>query len=109
MAGMIQMGRFDLGAPDSSELKGGDLGTFYHQKFETPFPPGSNVVVIPFVQTFNGAHTPGLRVADVDENGFMIRMNELVVLDSTAGKGSESLSDGKHVDEEIGWIAFTTN
>jgi hypothetical protein len=54
------------------------------------------------VQTFNGADSPGLRIAEVNPRGFKIRLNELV-----AGGGAVPLSDGAHTKEVIGWVAYT--
>ena len=45
-----------------------------------------------------------MRLADVSTTGFKIRMNELV---AHHGDGPhEPLSDGGHIQETIGWIAF---
>lgn len=95
----IQTGKFELSSNSPSET-GSSTATFESITFPTPFPAGSQVVVIPMVQTFGGPHTPGLRIADVSETGFKIRMNELV---STQGP----LSDGPHNQETIGWVAFS--
>jgi hypothetical protein len=54
------------------------------------------------VQTFKGQHTPGLRIANVTNIGFKIRINELV---TKAG----ALSDGTHNTEVIGYVAFTVD
>ncbi|MFF7454139.1 hypothetical protein [Kitasatospora sp. NPDC008115] len=97
---MIQTGTLQLDSTSRSALSGGGTSTFTQVTFPTPFPAGSEVIVVPFVQTFNGPDTPGLRLADVTTTGFKIRMNELV------GRGS-ALSDGPHTLETIGWIAST--
>ncbi|NEQ64687.1 MAG: hypothetical protein F6K21_04120 [Symploca sp. SIO2D2] len=97
----MQSGSFNLDADFPSALTSGDTSTFVDVYFPTPFPEGSSIIVIPMVQTFNGADTPGLRIDDVNEFGFKIRMNELV-----RGGPREALSDGGHNREEIGWIAI---
>ncbi|HUQ69351.1 MAG TPA: hypothetical protein VM165_07510 [Planctomycetaceae bacterium] len=101
MGTAIQTGLVTLKSPASSEVQPRETQTFAQVTFPTPFPVGAKVVVVPFVQTFNGPDTPGLRLADVTHTGFMIRMNELV------GNGGKSvLSNGLHCAEEVGWIAF---
>jgi hypothetical protein len=59
----------------------------------------SKVVVLTQVHTFNGAHTPGLRIADVTPEGFLIRVNELYA--------TNVKSDGTHGNETVGWFATT--
>ncbi|WP_246258962.1 hypothetical protein [Streptomyces typhae] len=51
------------------------------------------------MQTFNGSDTPGLRLADVRETGFLTRMNELF--------GAGVQSNGVHAAETVGWTAYT--
>ncbi|ELS52977.1 hypothetical protein [Streptomyces viridochromogenes] len=68
--------------------------------FPTPFPSGSEVIVQTTVQTFNGPQTPGVRLHDVNETGFLIRMNEVY----SSGTGT---ADGLHAEEIIGWTAYT--
>ncbi|GAA2986423.1 hypothetical protein [Kitasatospora sp. NPDC006786] len=97
---MIQTGKLQLNSTSATELTGGATSTFTQVTFPTPFPNDANVIVVPFVQTFNGPDTPGLRIADVTTTGFKIRINELV------GSG-RALSDGPHTTETIGWIAGT--
>ncbi|MGW3071555.1 hypothetical protein [Kitasatospora sp. NPDC001132] len=97
---MIQTGKLELNSTNASELTGGATTTFTQVTFPTPFPDDAAVIVVPFVQTFNGPDTPGLRIADVTTTGFKIRFNELV------GRG-RALSDGPHTFETIGWIAGT--
>ncbi|MGH3932997.1 MAG: lamin tail domain-containing protein [Pseudonocardiaceae bacterium] len=99
---MIQTGILELDSPNATEVKGGQTSTFTSVTFATPFPQGSEVAVIPMVQTFNGPDTPGIRITQVTTKGFLIRMNELV----GNGKG---LSDGKHNQETIGWLACTVD
>ncbi|MGW4382437.1 hypothetical protein [Kitasatospora sp. NPDC004531] len=97
---MIQTGRLQLSSTQPTELGGGNTSTFTQVTFPTPFPSDASVIVVPFVQTFNGPDTPGLRIADVTTTGFKIRINELV------GSG-RALSDGRHTTETVGWIAST--
>ncbi|MEU9337232.1 hypothetical protein AB0D49_29410 [Streptomyces sp. NPDC048290] len=97
---MIQTGRLQLSSTSPTEVTGGVTSTFTQVTFPSPFPSNAEVVVFPFVQTFNGPDTPGLRIADVTPTGFKIRMNELV------GTG-RPLSDGLHTVETVGWIAST--
>jgi len=71
----------------------------WHQvKFEPPFPQGKKVVVVPMTQTYTGTETPGLRIRNVNHEGFEIRFDEVVLF---GGKSS----DGNHVNETVGWIA----
>ncbi|MFV2121956.1 hypothetical protein ACE14D_27440 [Streptomyces sp. Act-28] len=97
---MIQTGRVALDSDHPVETRGGDLSTFTRITFPTPFPEGSEVIVLTQVQTFNGPHTPGVRIANVTRTGFHIRMNELF--------GANNIrSDGPHALETIGWLATT--
>ena len=99
----IQTGSIDLSSSNSSATVDRDTSTFKEVSFPEPFPTGSTVIVVPMVQTFNGSDTPGLRLGDVTTTGFKIRMNELVV----SKDGKEALSDGIHLQERIGWVAFS--
>ena len=99
----IQTGSIELDSSSPSATSDGDTSTFTEVTFSIPFPTGSTVIVVPMVQTFRGSDTPGLRLADVTTTGFKIRINELVV--SKGGK--EALSDGIHLRETIGWVAFS--
>lgn len=99
----LQTGSVNLNSPGSPETSGGDTSSFTDVSFPTPFPAGSEVVVVPMVQTFNGPDTPGVRIADVTTAGFKIRMNELVVHDPNV----HAISDGGHTTEKIGWVAFS--
>jgi predicted RNA-binding Zn-ribbon protein involved in translation (DUF1610 family) len=103
----FQTGVINLGSASSSELMSRNTRTFTQVRFSKPFPAGSKVIVIPMVQTFIGAHTPGLRIANVTNTGFKIRMNEVVCQQS--GQPTQPLSDGKHGKESIGYVAFTVD
>lgn len=99
---MIQTGTLQLDSTNPVETVGGNTSTFTQVTFPTPFPPGSQVVVSPFVQTFNGPETPGIRIADVTLRGFKIRLNEVLV-----SVPNNIKSDGPHSTETVGWIATT--
>jgi len=70
-------------------------GTWHREEFKPPFEAGQQVVVIPMTQTYHGNQTPGLRIRNVDHQGFEIRFDEVV-----------DLHEGKHVDEIVGWVAY---
>ncbi|MFD7548475.1 hypothetical protein ACFV0R_09215 [Streptomyces sp. NPDC059578] len=97
---MFQTGRISLSSDNAIETSGGNTSTFTRVTFPTPFPAGSEVIVLPLTQTFNGPDTPGIRVHDVTEKGFLIRLNEVRV---SAGV----MADGKHTTEQVGWLATT--
>ncbi|MER5492937.1 hypothetical protein [Streptomyces sp. NPDC002490] len=97
---VFQTGKVQLSSSNPVATTGGDTSTFTQVVFPSAFPDGSSVIVIPFVQTFNGPDTPGLRIADVTTVGFKIRINEL----HANGKVT---SDGTHTTETVGWIAST--
>ncbi|MEU0664289.1 hypothetical protein [Streptomyces lavendulocolor] len=96
---MIQIGKLQLNSPNGTEVTT-NTSTFTQVAFPSPFPDNAAVIVVPFVQTFNGADTPGLRITDVTTTGFKIRINELV-------GGSKAISDGIHTHETVAWIAST--
>ncbi|WP_017557669.1 hypothetical protein [Nocardiopsis baichengensis] len=96
---IIQTGKLNLSSENPVEKKGGQTHTFTRVDFPTPFPSGSDVIVQVTVQTFNGPETPGVRLHDVSETGFSIRMNELF--------GAGVTGDGTHVRETVGWTAYT--
>ncbi|MFJ8870599.1 hypothetical protein ACIRD6_33210 [Streptomyces sp. NPDC102473] len=95
----FQTGKVDLKSDNATETSGGNTSTFTRVTFPSPFPQGASVVVLPLTQTFNGPETPGIRVHDVTNTGFLIRLNEVY-----AGTAK---SDGKHTTETIGWLAAT--
>ncbi|MEU2793153.1 hypothetical protein [Streptomyces sp. NPDC007100] len=96
---MVQSGKLTLSSDNATETVGGRTTTFTQVTFPTPFPAGSEVVVQTTVQTFNGPETPGVRLHDVSNTGFLIRFNELY--------GGGVTSDGKHTAETVGWTAYT--
>lgn len=97
----MQTGSFHLDSKYASETKENNLSTFTEVLFPSPFPEETKVIVVPMVQTFHGAETPGLRIAKVSPKGFYIRINELTV------NPGQTLSDGVHNSERIGWVAFS--
>jgi hypothetical protein len=82
------------------ETTGGRTATFTRITFPTPFPAGSEVVVFAQTQTFSGPETPGIRLHHVGPEGFLIRFNE-------ANVNANVRSDGRHVNETVGWLATT--
>ncbi|WP_406378681.1 hypothetical protein [Streptomyces sp. NBC_01618] len=56
---MIQTGKISLSSDSAIETSGGNTSTFTRVTFPTPFPRGSEVIVLPLTQTFNGPDTPG--------------------------------------------------
>ena len=98
---MTQVGKIEIKSPGPSVTTGKNFRDFTTVNFPTPFPEGAIVIVIPMVQTFRGPDTPGVRIGEVTNTGFKIRMNELVI------KGREALSDGNHTTETIGWVAYS--
>lgn len=102
MSILFQSGSMKLKSTHPSETTSKDTSTFTSVTYPNAFVEGTEVVVIPMVQTFNGRDTPGVRIAEVTHTGFKIRMNELVVTKN----GGQALSDGNHNTEVIGWVAF---
>ncbi|GHC71347.1 hypothetical protein [Streptomyces flavofungini] len=96
---MVQSGKLNLDSAHSLETQGGKTDTFKRVDFPTPFPAGSNIIVQVTVQTFNGPETPGVRLHEVSNTGFKIRLNEIY--------GGGVTADGKHASETIGWTAHT--
>jgi len=73
--------------------------TWHHITFDVPFAEDKKVVIMPMVQTYNGFETPSLRIQNVNRLGFDIRIDEII--------GTQNnLSDGIHVPEVVGWIAY---
>src|SRR6478609_4945143 len=61
----IQTGKIELRSDNAIETTGGNTSTFTRVTFPTPFPSGTEVVVFPLTQTFNGPETPGIRIHEV--------------------------------------------
>ena len=70
--------------------------------FDPPFGFNKVVVVIPMTQTYNGPEIPGLRIRNVTNSSFQIRFDEANILKD----GGRHASDGDHVNEQVGWIAY---
>jgi len=71
--------------------------------FDPPFGSDkSGVVVIPMTQSYNGPEIPGLRIRNVTHRSFEIRFDEANILK----EGGKYASDGDHVNEEVGWVAY---
>lgn len=95
-----QTGSFQLDSQNPSVSNSEGTSTFTQVDFPQPFPTGSQVIVIPMTQTFNGSHTPGIRIAEVTITGFKIRFQEL--------RGRQpDLADGIHTTERVGYVAYT--
>ena len=104
---MTQVGKIELESPGPSVTTEKDFRDFTTVNFPTPFPEGAIVIVIPMVQTFRGPDTPGVRIGEVTNTGFKIRMNELVINRRGTDSDREALSDGNHTIETIGWVAYS--
>ena len=70
--------------------------------FDPPFGSDKKVLVIPMTQTYNGSEIPGLRIRNVTHSSFQIRFDEANILKA----GGQYASDGDHVDEVVGWVAY---
>lgn len=104
MTANYQVGKFTADENKPTEVNEKDTSTFQHQAFPKPFPAGSEVVVFLQCQSFNGSHTPGIRLANVSNTGFDWRMNSLVV--GKPNDPNEALGHGIHTIEDFGWIAY---
>jgi hypothetical protein len=62
----VQSGSIKLNGSDASGTIEGETLAFRWVNFPSPFPKGSDVVVIPMVQTFSGLHTPGIKIDEID-------------------------------------------
>lgn len=75
----------------------------WHQvHFDPPFASDKTVLVLPMTQTYNGTEIPGLRIRNVTRESFEIRFDEANIHKN----GGQYASDGSHVDEVVGWIAY---
>ena len=78
-------------------------------KFPNPYPKDVIPKVFAQIQTYNGNNTPGLRITNVTNASFQIRMNEIMGHNTTSDKvGDLGLvkSDGYHVSEVLAWMAI---
>ncbi len=67
--------------------------TWHKIQFNPPFPDNNQVIVIPMTQTYQGTDTPGLRIRNVNPQGFEIRFDEIIT--STGNN-----SNGQHANEQ---------
>ena len=85
---------------------------WYQVTYPFAFDGSAQVVVFAQIQTRNGGDTPGLRLQNVTNKGFEVRMDELIgsgVTSSTAGNLGTVESDGTHpYAETLGWVAIAT-
>jgi hypothetical protein len=72
----VQSGSIKLNGSDTSGTIEGETLAFRWVKFPSPFPKGSDVVVIPMVQAFSGLHTPGITIDEIDNEGFKVSIGE---------------------------------
>lgn len=83
---------------------------WYTVEFDPAFP--SNVVPVVFaqIQTRNGQDTPGLRLRNISNSSFEVRMDEIIssnAKSSTLGELGTLSSKGDHPNAEIlGWMAI---
>ena len=80
---------------------------WFRVSFPKPFT--STPVVFAQTQTYGGPDTPGVRIQNVTNDGFDVRMDELRAsgaTSSTQGNLGVFLADGVHPGvEKLGWIA----
>ena len=83
---------------------------WYTVEFETPFADGVVPVVFAQTQTRNGGNTPGLRLQNITNSNFQVRMDEVLMsgtTSSTKGDLGKVESDGEHpYAETLGWVAI---
>ena len=77
-------------------------GNWLKVDFDPPFASDKSVVVIPMTQTYKGPEIPGLRIRNVTRLSFEIWFDEANILKA----GGAYASDGNHVDERVGWVAY---
>lgn len=87
------------------------LGTEWYQvTFPIAFSSDSTPVVCCQIQTREGDNTPGLRMKNVNNKGFEVRMEEVRMDDATSsvvGDLGKLKSPGMHSrPETLGWIAM---
>ena len=83
---------------------------WYDITFKTPFASGVVPVVFAQIQTRNGKDTPGLRLRNVSNTGFQVRMDEVIQNNTTSSKIGdlgEINGNGDHPHAEtLGWMAI---
>ncbi|MEM9821933.1 MAG: hypothetical protein AAF985_12710 [Bacteroidota bacterium] len=84
---------------------------WYTVTFENPFNESAIPKVFAQIQTRNGADTPGLRLRNITNEGFEVRMDEIIASGaSSSEKGALGRieSDNQHPHEEtLAWMALT--
>lgn len=85
---------------------------WYQVTFNTPFASGVVPNVFAQIQTRNGEDTPGLRLRNVSNTGFEVRMDELILNNansSTKGSLGKFSGSGDHPNAEtLGWMAVSS-
>ena len=78
--------------------------------FKTPFAEGVTPTIFAQVQTRNGKDTPGLRLQNISNTGFDVRMEEVFITDTSSSKqgnlGTVKSSQEHPVKETLGWMAI---
>ena len=85
---------------------------WYQVTYPFAFDSDAQVVAFAQIQTRNGQDTPGLRLRNVNNEGFEVRMDELIgsnVTSSTVGDLGTVKTSGDHPNAEtLGWMALAT-
>ncbi len=83
---------------------------WYTVNFETAFDERSVPVVFAQIQTRNGEDTPGLRLKNISNTSFEVRMDELIMNKSNSSKVGDLgtfKGPGDHPNAEtLGWVAI---
>ena len=83
---------------------------WYTVTFDTPFADKAVPVVFAQIQTLNGGNTPGLRLQNITNSSFQVRMDEVIMsgtTSSTKGDLGKVEGDGEHpYGETLGWVAI---
>ncbi len=83
---------------------------WYTVTFETAFAEGTVPQVFAQIQTRNGQDTPGLRLKNISNTSFDVRMDELItsnVTSSIVGDLGTVKGSGDHPNAEtLGWLAI---
>ncbi|MEM1319209.1 MAG: hypothetical protein AAGG75_03080 [Bacteroidota bacterium] len=84
---------------------------WYAVTFQTPYADGVTPLVFTQIQTRNGEDTPGLRLRNISNAGFEVRMDELIMNNtssSTQGDLGKISGPGKHPNAEtLAWLAVS--
>lgn len=83
---------------------------WYTVTFDTPYASGVVPLVFVQIQTRNGEDTPGLRLRNISNTGFEVRMDELIMNNSKStveGDLGKFSGSGDHPNAEtLAWIAI---